>query len=491
LFTASLFTPGGQTISVNDIVKPAVNGTSTTIFVVAPTPTSTPTPAECVQFTAQWGSPGTGNGQFQGPTGITVDKVVDVYVVDSQNNRIQKFDSNGNFLLTWGSAGSGQGQFYFPTGAGTAIIGLNSTGNIYVADTANNRVEVFNTNGGFLFQFGATGSGNGQFSQPNAVGIDSLDNVYVTDSGNSRVEKFDINGNFILAWGSAGTGPGQFSLSGSGSGGMGVDSLNHLFISDAGNNRVQEFDNIGGFIRQFGSVGSGNGQFRSPQGIAIDPLRNLYVADSVNHRVEIFDLLGNYLSQFGSYGSAGGQFVQPEGVAADKNLNIYVTDFNNHRVEKFHLCQPTPSLTSGFQGDVVRASSLLTGGNSYTSTPTPTATLTPTVTPVETSTVTSTPTSSVLLQSAVAAPNISRNGQPIIFMINLGGNAMVQLNLYSLMGEEVYSDTIYGNAGINNITWLLRNKTQIPVASGIYIFTIQVNNGYETVTKTGKVLVFH
>jgi hypothetical protein len=114
-----------------------------------------------------------------------------------------------------------------------------------------------------------------------------------------------------------------------------------------------------------------------------------------------------------------------------------------------------------------------------------------TVTPTASNTPTITPTSSGLLQSAVAAPNISKDGEPIKFMINLGGNATVQLNLYSLMGEEVYSDTIYGNAGLNTITWLLRNKTQAPVASGLYIFTIQVNNGSETVTKTGKVLVFH
>ncbi|HXL73951.1 MAG TPA: hypothetical protein VN963_10040, partial [bacterium] len=64
-------------------------------------------------------------------------------------------------------------------------------------------------------------------------------------------------------------------------------------------------------------------------------------------------------------------------------------------------------------------------------------------------------------------------------------------NLYSLMGEKVFSDTIYGNAGLNTITWLLKNNAQVNVASGLYIYTIQVNNGSETTTKTGKVLVFH
>jgi hypothetical protein len=76
-------------------------------------------------------------------------------------------------------------------------------------------------------------------------------------------------------------------------------------------------------------------------------------------------------------------------------------------------------------------------------------------------------------------------------MINLGYNASIQLNLYTLMGEEVYSDTTEGNTGMNTITWLLRNKAQSAVASGLYIYSIQVNNGYEITTKTGKVLVFH
>jgi hypothetical protein len=126
-----------------------------------------------------------------------------------------------------------------------------------------------------------------------------------------------------------------------------------------------------------------------------------------------------------------------------------------------------------------------------TNTPTPKVTATNTCTPTIVNTQTPTPTSSGLLLSAVAGPNISRNDEPIKFMINLGGNASVQLNLYSLMGEEVFSKTIYGNAGMNTITWLVRNNSQVPVASGLYIYTIQVNNGYETVTKTGKILVFH
>ena len=73
----------------------------------------------------------------------------------------------------------------------------------------------------------------------------------------------------------------------------------------------------------------------------------------------------------------------------------------------------------------------------------------------------------------------------------MGYNASIQLNLYTIMGEEVYSDSVEGNAGPNTITWLLKNKAQSAVASGLYIYAIQVNNSYEIETKTGKILVFH
>jgi hypothetical protein len=120
---------------------------------------------------------------------------------------------------------------------------------------------------------------------------------------------------------------------------------------------------------------------------------------------------------------------------------------------------------------------------------TPTPSYTPTVT--TTNTVTTTSIASGLLQSAVAGPNISRGSQPIKFMINLGGSAAVQLNLYSLMGQEVYSETIQGNAGLNTITWLLRNKGLEPVVSGLYIYVIKVNNGLQQTSKMGKVIVLH
>ncbi len=93
------------------------------------------------------------------------------------NNRIQKFDSNGGYLTQWGSYGSGNGQFNHPQG-----VAVDSSGNVYVADTGNNRIQKFNSNGGYLTQWGSYGSGNGQFTFPLGIAVDSSGNVYVADN---------------------------------------------------------------------------------------------------------------------------------------------------------------------------------------------------------------------------------------------------------------------------------------------------------------------
>jgi hypothetical protein len=185
--------------------------------------------------------------------------------------------------------------------------------------------------------------------------------------------------------------------------------------------------------------------------------------------------------------TVGGELADFKFVASTDNAIINAISL----VSLTSVC--TPGATSNISGNVLGET-----GNTPGSTPTVagekgqnTATSTPSSTPTCTPSVTSTLTASTLLLSTVAGPNVSRNGEPIKFMVNLGASASVQLNLFSLTGEEVFSETLQGNSGMNTILWLLRNKAQMPVASGIYIFTIQANDGYETVKSTGKVLVFH
>ena len=231
-------------------------------------------------YLTQWGSSGTGNGQFAGPIGIAVDSSNNVYVADESNNRVEKFDSNGNYLTRWGSLGTGNGQFEFPAG-----IAVDSSNNVYVADQENERVEKFDSNGNYLTQWGSVGNGNGQFDVPQGIAIDSNNNIYVVDYGNDRIEKFTSNGTYLTQWGSAGSGAGQFG----GLYGIAVDSSNNVYVPDSSNSRVEKFTSNGNYLTQWGSQGTGNGQFSDPQSIAVNSTGNfIYVADNGNDRIEVF-----------------------------------------------------------------------------------------------------------------------------------------------------------------------------------------------------------
>jgi hypothetical protein len=138
----------------------------------------------------------------------------------------------GTFISAWGTLGSGTGQFDHPAG-----VAVEASGNVFVADTSNNRIKKFDNAGGFLTAWGSSGTGNGQFDRPVRVAVDTNGNVFVSDSANNRIQKFDNAGGFLAAWGSFGTGNGQFD----GPDGVAVDTKRHVFVADTNNNRIQKF----------------------------------------------------------------------------------------------------------------------------------------------------------------------------------------------------------------------------------------------------------
>src|SRR5215212_7476896 len=112
--------------------------------------------------------------RLSSPEGIAVDQEGNVYVADTANNRIQVFSSNGTFVSKWGKYGTGDGLFNSPTG-----IAIDQEGNVYVADTANNRIQVFSSNGTFVSKWGNLGVSNGTLASPTGIAIDQEGNVYV------------------------------------------------------------------------------------------------------------------------------------------------------------------------------------------------------------------------------------------------------------------------------------------------------------------------
>ncbi len=312
-------------------------------------------------YTTQWGSRGSGNGQFDSPQGVAVDSPGNVYVADSSgsisapygNNRVEKFTSTGTYVTQFGcatgvcSVGSAPGQFFEPYG-----VAVDSSGNLYVADFGNSRVEKFTSTGTYVTQWGSYGFGPGQFDTPRGVAVDSSGNVYVTDYGGRGVEKFTSTGTYITQWGSYGSSNGQFK----GPSDVAVDSDGNVYVVDSGNVRVEKFTSTGTYVTQWGSYGSGPGQFFGAEGIAVDSSGNVYVADERNNRVEKFTNTGTYVSQLGcatgacTAGSAPGQFNGPTGVAVDSSGNVYVADRNNNRVEIFGDTTTTTTATSGIPG---------------------------------------------------------------------------------------------------------------------------------------------
>jgi DNA-binding beta-propeller fold protein YncE len=244
------------------------------------------------------GSPGTAPGQFDSLWGIAVDpRNGNVYVADKNNFRIQEFTSAGAFIraIGWGVtngeaalqvcaseckagiAGSGNGQFNYVTG-----LNVDSSGNLWVADYGNNRIQEFNEKAEFVRKFGSTGKGTEQFEGPLNIAF-SGGNLYITDSANSRVQEFSATGTPIARFGSAGSGDGQFVTP------HGIASdprTGNLYVVDSGNNRVQEFTAAGAFVTKFGTSGSGSGQFTTPTGVAVNASGSIDVLDYSDNRIE-------------------------------------------------------------------------------------------------------------------------------------------------------------------------------------------------------------
>jgi len=285
----------------------------------------------------QFGTAGTGNGQFAtpAPMGVDVDSSGNIYVADAGNDRIQKFDSTGAYVTQFGTQGTGNGQFNAPFD-----IAVNIFDQLFVADTDNSRIQKFDSSGNYISQFGTVGSADGEFDTPFSVLLSSL-NAYVSDSNNQRIQIIDTsNGSFVSKFGTVGVGNGQFGTPVNGSV---EDSLGNIYVTDTGGKRIQKFTSGGVYISEFGTAGTGNGQFDQPYDVAIDSSGNIYVADAGNDRIQKFNSSGVYVSQFGSSGSSVGQLNFPTRITIDSSDNIFVADTSNNRIQKFSDTVPVIS----------------------------------------------------------------------------------------------------------------------------------------------------
>lgn len=277
-------------------------------------------------YSSSFGTSGSGNGQFAHPAGIATDSAGNLWVVDQNNKRVEKFNEAGQYLSSFGSAGTGNGQFGRPTD-----VAVDAKGNLWVTDASNNRIEEFNAKGEYLTQFGSAGSGNGQFSNPEGIAIDSHGNIWVADTYHARLQEFNEKGQFIKVV--VGTGLAQLIEPT----GIAIDPGGNVWVADWGAQRIEEFSEDGTYLRQFGSEGTANGQFKHPDVVEVDSTGNVWVGDQNNARLQEFNERGEFLAKLGAAGTGPGQFSfgWPMGIAFDAKGNLWVSDTGNNRVEKW------------------------------------------------------------------------------------------------------------------------------------------------------------
>ena len=250
---------------------------------------------------------------FAAPEGAALDGAGNVYVADTSNNRIVKLSPDGAVLAAWGSLGSGSGQFNAPNG-----VAVDADGKIYVADMNNNRIVQLSPDGAVLAAWGSLGSGSGQFYAPRDVAVDAGGNIYVADTRNGRIVKLSPAGEVLDIWGSNG------NVSFSSPNDVATDVDGNVYVADTGHNRIVKLSSSGEVLALWGTYGSGSGQFKNPSGVAVDVDGNVYVADRANSRVVKLSSSGAVLTNWGTYGS------YRVAVAADGK--VYVTNTSNCRI---------------------------------------------------------------------------------------------------------------------------------------------------------------
>jgi predicted membrane-bound mannosyltransferase/sugar lactone lactonase YvrE len=222
-------------------------------------------------------------GTFYEPWGIAVDQSGFVYVADTWNHRIQKFSPQGTFVTQWGFFGQG--------GSGDAFWGprdivLVPEGYLLVTDTGNKRVAIFDFDGNYITEFGSAGLLEGQFDEPVGLSIDTEGKIFVADTWNQRIQVFlpdftNLRFTYLQDWEIVG----WYGQSLDNKPYLATDYLGNVYVSDPEGYRILHFDSNGKFIQYWGEFGTDLLGLNLPTGISADDKGNIWVVDSGNHRL--------------------------------------------------------------------------------------------------------------------------------------------------------------------------------------------------------------
>lgn len=267
------------------------------------------------------GESGRGPGAFAYPRGIAAAPDGTFYVVD-KSARVQRFTADGGFLGEWRMPDHASGK---PVG-----LSVHRDGRVFVADTHYHRVVVFDADGAELARFGAEGDGDGRFRLPTDVAFDAAGSVYVAEyGGNDRITRWtpDLAYDRVVVSGEVNGEPMRRPAA------IVIDDGQSLWVADACNHRLLEFDLEGRLRRSFGSIGREAGQLRYPYGLDVDRDGHLVVCEYGNCRVQWFDRTGRSLGVWGGPGREVGRLNSPWGLFSRADGGLVVLDSLNMRIQ--------------------------------------------------------------------------------------------------------------------------------------------------------------
>jgi DNA-binding beta-propeller fold protein YncE len=294
------------------------------------------------RFVGQFGGPGSAVGSFSGPAGVAVQQSTgDVYVADQSNNRVEKFSASGEFILAFNGLATPAGSFSFPTGVAVDP----TSGDVYVTDQFNNAVDKFSSTGVYISPLDGTATPAGTFSGPSGIAVDpSNGDVYVTDSYNAVVDVFSSTGAYLTQFGS-----GTLSFPTS----VAVDGASNVYVVDAGN----------GVLYKYPPLGAGEPtviETSGPQAVAVNPTSGaVYVGESAAAGPQVSELSAGGAGRIYTFGA--GRIGAIGGLAVNASSDVvYLADQANSDVLEFSPFL-APAVTTGGVSAVTAASATLEG----------------------------------------------------------------------------------------------------------------------------------
>lgn len=216
------------------------------------------------------------------PLGVAIDGKRHIYVATTRStgDAILVFDNSGRYLYTFPEGASGDASYIAP---GKAMALFAGDGKLYVTDIVDQDIKVYDLSGNLLKRFGRPGAAKGEFLFPNGITADASGTIYISDSNNGRVQVFDENGEFLYLFNQPDND--QLALPR----GIAIDHQDRVHVVDTLKHKVFVFTKKGGFLYSYGTFGTGEGGLSYPNGIAIDKATGkIYIADKMNNRISVW-----------------------------------------------------------------------------------------------------------------------------------------------------------------------------------------------------------